>query len=325
MMLTGTPLDLTPFGPLLSVLGFAYWLLALVLVVVALRVPKHWLVKLVMAAAVFAAFIYPVARHVGSETQQHNEAQARLAEAMALFAERCKTAGEKISRTAADVDGVVWMKWREEYSNRDNFADQWKLNDPYGRDCGLEDCIANLLRVTEGSALNPEGAQRYIGGYRYVETVDPADGRRYRYTAAMKQYWNPEAVERHRVKTGGGPPAYSFQFRVERVPIEAFSARYGVTWDDISTREDRERWIAGSSLKVIDLQTNAVLAERMGYMIDRGQGSQAGFRSPWLEAVLSACPSFPGQGPSNPRPKRDYVQTETSKFAVRVLKPTSGD
>lgn len=30
------------------------------------------------------------------------------------------------------------------------------------------------------------------------------------------------------------------------------SARYGVTWDEISTRVDRAHWIVGSSLKIID-------------------------------------------------------------------------
>ena len=44
-MLTGTPLDLTPFGPLLSLLGIAYWLVAFALVAVALWLPRSWHVK----------------------------------------------------------------------------------------------------------------------------------------------------------------------------------------------------------------------------------------------------------------------------------------
>jgi hypothetical protein len=44
---------------------------------------------------------------------QVHAARARLDESMSLFKERCKSAGEKITRTVDNVEGVVWMKWRE--------------------------------------------------------------------------------------------------------------------------------------------------------------------------------------------------------------------
>jgi hypothetical protein len=53
------------------------------------------------------------------------QAKSALNASMAIFAERCKTAGGQIKRTVENVDGVVWIKWREEYSSRDNFADQF--------------------------------------------------------------------------------------------------------------------------------------------------------------------------------------------------------
>ena len=60
----------------------------------------------------------------------------------------------------------------------------------------------------------------------------------------------------------------------------------------IQTREDWDYWIAGSSLRLIDLQTNEVMAERIGYMGDWAQGSSAVGRSPWLLAANNACPEF---------------------------------
>ena len=93
-----------------------------------------------------------------------------------------------------------------------------------------------------------------------------------------------------------------------------------VTYDDISTHEDRTFWIAGSSLKVIDLQTNEVIAERVGYMVDRGQGNQSGGRSPWSYAPYSACPSFvtaPSGAPNQ--------LWQTRNFVHRILKPTQGE
>jgi hypothetical protein len=46
------------------------------------------------------------------------------------------------------------------------------------------------------------------------------------------------------------------------------------------------------SLKVVDLQTNEVIGERIGYMTDFYQGSQVGGGSPWFFAADHACPGF---------------------------------
>jgi hypothetical protein len=90
-----------------------------------------------------------------------------------------------------------------------------------------------------------------------------------------------------------------------------------VTYDDISTREERDYWIAGSLLKVIDLQTNEVMAERIGYMMDRGQGNTGGGRSPWLFAADNACPVF---GPEKVGLSRSFHQpSQTRNFVEQVL------
>jgi hypothetical protein len=331
-MLTGTPLDLTPFGPLLSGAGGAYIALALSLVCIALWLPKTRIAKAGLALAFLTAFSYPLVRRAEPVKPVLNAAPAahsasQLTAAMTLFAERCKNAGEKIVRTIENVDGVVWLKWREKYSNADNFADQFKLNDPFGRDCGAEDCVANLLRVTAGSGLRPEEARRHSLGFRWVETVDPADGLRYRYRSVIRSVHTrtPQELQEYKKNEGRDPGPDVFGRTLQRERIAEFRSRHGILWEDISTREDREHWIAASSLKVIDLVTNEVLGERIGYMIDPGQGSQAGFRSPWLEAVQKACPAFPSNAPSDLRPRRNYMTTETLAFSIRVLKPSSGD
>lgn len=81
------------------------------------------------------------------------------------------------------------------------------------------------------------------------------------------------------------------------------------------THEDRENWIAGSSLKVIDLQTEEVIAERVGYVLDRGQGESRAGRSPWLLAASTACPAFPG-------PHAGQVG-QTARFVEKVLIPAA--
>ncbi|MBW8830730.1 MAG: hypothetical protein JF606_15125 [Burkholderiales bacterium] len=307
--MTNTPLDLTPFGPLLSALGLLYWAVALGtagLLLWWLRQKPRWL-SAPLAVAVLGAFIYPVATHVQEKRQQHDEAKATLDAAMALFQERCKTAGEKITRTVGNVDGVVWMKWR---TKEVNLSDQFKLDDPYGKDCDGDGCIADLLRVTGGAELNPEEAKRHTKGYSFVETIDPVDGKRYRYVGVMKLHprWTEQAIAREKALSGKGIEPSDYPFSLERKPITNFTARYGLTWDDISTREDREHWIAGGSLKAIDIQTNEVIAQRVGYLMDSGQGSQAGFRSPWGWAT--------SHGPRCPR-----VFERSWDFATKVVQP----
>ncbi len=304
--MTGTPLDLTPFGPLLSALGLLYWGLAAAVAAFALWYPKRWLLKVSFAALVLAAFAYPAVRHAHMRQGQRDESKAKLDAAMALFAERCKKAGEKITHTVENVDGVVWMRWREK---RTSLSDQFRLDDPYGRDCSDEDCIARLLRVTEGAALNPEEARRHKIGYQFVETRDPQDGLLYRYTARIDQGWNPEAIERHKRETGGPPPLYSYRFKIDRQRVDSLGSRYGITWDDVSTREDRDHWIAGGMLRLIELQTSEVIAFRTGYIIDTGQGDTTGFRDPWGWAW--------SYGPRCPP-----VFERSWNFVTKVLQPT---
>ena len=115
-------------------------------------------------------------------------------------------------------------------------------------------------------------------------------------------------------------------FVLDKVPASGLPPRYGVTYDDISTHEEREYWIAGSSLKVIDLNAKEVIAERIGYMMDRRQGDRAGGRSPWLLAANNACPDFhrfPDPAVKVPGPSAQIRQTQD--FVEKVLKPKQGN
>jgi hypothetical protein len=302
-MLFGGPIDLTPFGALVRGAGLAYWVVAAALVGWVMWAAPRWQGKLFMGALVAALFIAPIAVQVHSAKKEQQVVTSKLDAAMALFQERCKASGEKIHRTIENVDGVVWMKWRDKELN---YGYQFKLDDPYGRDCGGEECITLLLRATKGLEHDPQRKRRHYLGYRFVESIDPKDGQRYRYSMRL--------IEQDSKLQSFPEPV------IEREPIGQYTARYGITWDDISTYGDRELWIAGGSLKIVDLQTNEVLAERVGYMMDQGQGSTAGFRQPWSFAQQHACPLFPRLGPTEPRRRRP--STVTIEFASRVLQPT---
>ena len=113
-----------------------------------------------------------------------------------------------------------------------------------------------------------------------------------------------------------------YSFVLDKTPAPSPAPRYGVTYDDISTREERDYWIAGSWLKVIDLKTNEVVAERIGYMMDRGQGNTSGGRAPWLLAADNACPSFfrnPNLPPNGHGSRAQSRQAQD--FVEKTLKP----
>lgn len=155
-----------------------------------------------------------------------------------------------------------------------NLSDQYRLDDPFGSDCHGEECITDLLRVTNGSEHNLELAARLKNGFSYVDVIDPTDGQRYRYRAVIG------ADTSHRLT-------------LNRITSNAQPAPFSITWDDISTREDRDNWIAGGVLKVIDKKSGEIIGERRGYMMDQGQGNQDGGRSPWAFAYNNACPKLP--------------------------------
>ncbi|MBK6638129.1 MAG: hypothetical protein IPH08_03445 [Rhodocyclaceae bacterium] len=240
--------------------------------------------------------------------QRPESASARLATAEAMFAERCKKAGVFIHRTAENVEGIFLLKVRPENEDPD-FNDQFRLNDPYGKDLNAKGYIMTFVRgsyqaQTKGTPA-PGSPPRL--GYRYVDALDPKDGKRYRYTGSVREVEVTAPLSGITVKRT--------KFVLDQIPAPDPASRYGVTYDDISTPEEREYWIAGSSLKVIDLQTNEVMAERIGYMMDRGQGNDSGGRSPWLFAADNACPEFAPRNGSRAQPYQSLDFTES------VLKP----
>ncbi len=243
-----------------------------------------------------------------SAAHAKEDPKSRLAKAEAMFAERCKKSGEFIHRTAESVEGVLLMKVRMSH----NHGDQYRMSDPYGHDSTGTEYVKEFLYGRNENGYLTLNAPIASLGYRYAEAIDEQDGKRYHYTGGMKDVTRTTSI----LAGGDGRTQFtSREFVLDKTPALGPIPRYGVTYEDISTREDRDYWIAGSSLRVIDLQTNEVMAERVGYMMDRGQGNKSGGRSPWLLAARNACPSFP----VNSGHAEQVGQTRN--LVERVLKP----
>lgn len=242
-----------------------------------------------------AALLGALVLLVGCVNPHVVERRERAAVAKVMFEERCKKAGVFIHRKVPDVEGILVMKLRP---REINYGNQFLMDDPYGRDLSGDGYLVSLLRgsfqANTKGALPPGSPPRL--GYHYVEAMDPIDGKRYRYTGSVRDY----VVTPNRAFNSVSEPFTTRGFVMDKTPALSSQPRFGLTYDDISTRQDREYWIAGSSLRVVDTQTGEVLAERVGYMWDPGQGNNSGGRSPWLLAANYACPSFiriPGAKP----------------------------
>jgi hypothetical protein len=227
---------------------------------------------------------------------------ARVEKAKEMMAERCKWAGEKIHRVISDVDGILIMKLRPE---TESFSDQFALTDPYGHDYGGDGYIKMFLKGSYQGPTRTASNAWLFEGYEYVEVDDRKEGKTYRYTGRIEEPW----------QTDKSYLRGYLRFKLEKLPAASARPRYGVTYDDISTREEREHWIAGSSLRVMDLQTGEIIAERIGYMADFGQGNTSGGRSPWLMAANNSCPAF--KAPDAFTDQR----FQTKRFVLKVLMP----
>ena len=252
-----------------------------------------------------------------------NAQQEKAQSAARIFDKLCGTAGEKIFKTVENVDGVFLVKLRPEKSHD---SQQFSLDDPYGRDFSGHAYIKSFLAGFSESGTSGGAGARPVG-YKFVEAIDPADMRMYRYTASLKAVRKKDITAPYVKAEIVKNPKYDiniYAFVLDKKSVESRSARFGVQYNDISTQEQREHWIAGSLLQIIDLDSNAVLAERTGYMMDPGQGATAGGRSPWLIAAGYACPGFGLNGQRSygvPGAAGEQMQ-QSELFAEKVVKPT---
>jgi len=273
--------------------------------------------RYVTAVAVVVIALSACASGTTSVSAEVKAIEEKARTAVALYQERCKTAGVKIHKTVENVEGVFVMKRRPETHD---FATRLAV-DPYGRDFPGDAFLTSLLKGSYESGVGNYAAASSTTppparGYYFVDAIDPKDGQRYRYTGAVKDV----VRTRPPMSTRAGETFTATEFVLERQPATGLAPRYGITYDDIATPQEKAHWVAASSLRVIDLETGEVLAERLGAMVDPGQGNTLAGRAPWLVAAQHACPAF--SLPEDPRtPPANAQRRQTQRFVEQVLKP----
>jgi hypothetical protein len=273
---------------LLKLTGWSYVAICVIVLLVAVRLPKSGWGKAIAAAVVIGlASILPLQAKKEIDQSQVNadEFKVRYAKAKALFDERCKTAGEKIYKTVENVEGIQLLKVRK-YSGGELSTDINATSQTYGDGFIQSFLVFEQDRGDSFRQLAFDRNSTKKPGYRYVVANDPKDNRPYRYSI-------DENLSLKRSEVIGALP------------------RYALTFDEPVKPEERAYWIATSITKVLDLQTNEVLGEAIQFVIDPGQGSRAGQRTPWLFA--QGCNSTTRYNPTSDR-----------FFADQILKPIQG-
>jgi len=211
---------------------------------------------------------------ISNDIMEKRQAEARSAyvrEAYAHFKQRCAGAHITYHRQVPPQDGVFIMKPGTTATSA-QLQDQFWMGDPYDLPNTPENEASGLLYRQKSLPKESWDARNSRGGFDFVEAPHPDQPGKYR---------------RFTLKPTGKKDHKGFVIHEPGSDIvDTRQSRYGYTWDDISTLEDRKYWVAGGRLRVVDLDTGEVVAERVGYVIERhfGATSPTFNQTPWSGA-----------------------------------------
>ena len=193
-----------------------------------------------------AGLLYAVGRV--EKMQERREAEAeeaawhkRYDPAKARFDQLCQNAGEKIYRTADNVDGILLLKVR-------------------GDDEKYQDSFYNPRKdqMWEDAAVESEfDREAYI-----EEFLLP-------YTSSFPRYIYADVLQKNGLVIRYSRQKEDQNWVMDQQPTPHPRARYAVTYENDISWENRKHWIAGTTIKVIDTKTNTLMAEKTMYVLCR--------------------------------------------------------
>ncbi|MBH5329298.1 hypothetical protein H9Q10_06395 [Eikenella sp. S3360] len=203
------------------------------------RKNRFWAGLLVLIAVPYSCISPLVRDHQRAQQKaaaEEAEWQKRYEPAKERFDQLCQNAGEKIYRTAENVDGILLLKVRgDDEKYQDSFYNPRK--DQMWEDAAIE---SESKREEYVASFLP-----YYSSVHY-DNVDvlQKDGSIIRYSGNWSRYAKP--------------------FDQETNP--RYPARYAVTYENDVSWENRKHWIAGTTIKIIDTKTNELMAEKTMYV-----------------------------------------------------------
>ena len=277
-----------------QLLWIAYYALGAVIFIAVIRTTDGWKGKMLGGAIVVALFgFFPLKWRI--ESQQKEADLIAINKAMnAQFTKRCtENAGTSIKRVIENVDGVFLMRPRTAENTRD-LESQNPVGDMYGLS---PDNSTQLGRLLEGSShlLDGRPRPRPIAGYKFIEMANP------------ERATKPEAAPFVRITLNSDKENATYYDTIVS-PVSVLKSKYGLDWEDTTTPEDRRHWIAGGIARVIDLQSNESIAERIGFVASRMRDGRVG-GGIWTIGIGNGyCPAFENE------------EYKTLEFLSQVLK-----
>lgn len=255
---------ITPKG-IIQIIIFLIFFLSILALVLAYTLPKTDRGKMIAVLIVLIPIVgFPTClwwdNKQNKQAQKANQAYTEKVDL--LFESACRKAGEFIYHTIENIDGVLLFSPRQNDHNKEYLKGEHGV-DYIDRKFDIESFFYTPNKYPypypEDPGKDGENFRNKYRGYRYIEVIDPIDGKRYRYTGKFDESWkrNSHSLQWPQV------------FELEKIPVSVLSSsqpRYGVAYEDISTPEERKYWVIGSSLKIIDLQTKEIIAERIIYL-----------------------------------------------------------
>lgn len=275
---------------------------------------RAWAFVAMVGAVALATCRGPQALHNWQAEKTYKD---RYAKAKALFEERCKTAGVVIHRTVRDVEGIELTKVRQPvpWGGKEYFDPMWAeaamagqvKGDDYLKQFLVSEFFQANLPEARGKLFTPTQERlrdpvfsAVRKGYGFVEYLDAKDKQRYRCTpdwSAQHPNWVPG------------------QHQCE--PVTKSGTRYALDFEDIVNPADRQLWVSGTRLKVVDKQSGELIATYTKFIWDPGFGVSTTGRWPWVHADIGNrnCPYVP----NTPTGK------DARYFVDTVLIPKQGD
>ena len=251
------------------------------------RKNRLW-VGLLIAIAVPYSCISPLVRDHQRAQQKAAEEDAewrkRYEPAKARFDQLCQNAGEKIYRTADNVDGILLLKVRGDDEKYQNYS-YIPRKDQMWEDAAVESEFDREAYIEEFLLWATSSFPRYA----YIDVVQK-DSSIIRYsTRGEDRNW-----------------------AMDKQPNPHPRARYAVTYENDISWENRKHWIAGTTIKIIDTKTNELMAEKTMYAFvpELGYSKFEQNPNPW------------GRGMRCPSGESEFEQ-RTVTFAIKVLIPSN--
>jgi len=251
------------------------------------RKNRLW-VGLLIAVAVPYSCISPLVHELKRDQQKAAEEDAewrkRYEPAKARFDQLCQNAGEKIYRTADNVDGILLLKVRGDDEKYQNYSYNPR-KDQMWEDAAVESEFKREGYIEEFLLYSNLSFPRYI----YADVLQK-DNSIIRYSAyKVDQEWG-----------------------LDKQPNPHPRARYAVTYENDISWENRKHWIAGTTIKIIDTKTNELMAEKTMYAFvpELGYSKFEQNPNPW------------GRGMRCPSGESEFEQ-RTVTFAIKVLIPSN--